>query len=416
MNDGVDTLNNDDNSIAPFVNIMNEFYARDISKKVRTAVRAKKAKGEFLSSFAPYGYIKDPKHITRLIVEEDSAKTVKWMFEMARSGMGSKNICKALNEKGVITPFNQIRWIRRGIPPKPAKWHPESVIAILRNRVYLGETIQGKWECVRFKGRTNKRKPQEEWIVTPNTHEPLIDVDTWEVVQKLISARVLKCTENRRAPQIFAGLVKCKDCGYGLGFATNYNIEHYSCGNYRRYGRNACTMHYIRKDLLEQVVLDDIRKYAKLAKDKSDELIKQIQEQNGNKDANEIKALTADLSKLNARYAELDGILKKLYEDNISGRLTDERFNKFLTDYEAEQFDIQTKIENIEQEIRDIKSNQKDTDSWVKLIREYTKIKKLDRTILTELVDKIVIGEAKEIDGEQTRDITIYYRFVGAVS
>lgn len=413
LNDGVDTINNE-NNIAPFVNILNEFYSRDISKKVRTAVRAKKQKGEYLSNYAPIGYQKDPKDKHRLIVEETGAAIVKRIFEMASNDMGSKKICKVLNDEGVPTPINHRKWLLNGIEPKPARWNAESVVAILRNRTYLGETIQGVYDCARFKRTPSKRKPQEEWIITPNTHEPLVDVETFELVQKLIDARNRPIKGN--VIQLFAGFVKCEDCGCALGYSNSHGTEYYSCGTYRRHGNKFCSCHYIRKDVLEQVVLDDIRKYSKLAKHQADKLTQQLREQNGDKDTNRIKFLIAELSKLNTRNTELDGIMKRLYEDNVSGRLSDERFNKFLLDYEKEQADVLIKIDDTQQMIDEIKANQVDTDSWIKLIQNYTRIKKLDRTVLGELVEKITVGEAKEVNGHKTTDVTIYYRFVGAVS
>jgi len=415
LNDGIDTLNSD-NDIAPFKNILNEMYAKDCSNKVRTALRAKKQQGKFLSAHAPMGYQKDPKDKHRLIVEETGSVVVKRIFEMSRSGLGSKKICKILNDEGVPTTRNH-RKILLGEEPKPNKrWLPEVVIALLRNRTYLGDTVQGMMEYARFGRTPPKIKPKEEWIITPNTHEPLVDVETWEFAQKLIDSR-LHPTRSKEV-HMFAGLLKCEDCGYTLGYSTQKDKSgdaYYCCGQYRRHGKKFCTNHYIRKDTLEQVVLDDILEYSRLAEWKADELTEQLLKQNGDKDEKEMKILTTDLKKLNARYTELDVIMKRLYEDNVTGKLTDDRFNKFLTDYEAEQSGIYMKIENAEQEIERIKANKKDTDSFVKLIRNYTTIKGLDRTVLVELIDKIVIGQSKTIDGHKTMDITIYYRFIGAI-
>ena len=413
LNDGVDTINSDD-SVAPFLNVLNDFYAKDVSKKVRTAVRSRKQRGEYLSNYAPIGYQKDPKDKHRLIVEEAGATIVRRIFEMARTDMGSKKICKVLNDEGVLTPANHRKQLLYEAEPKPAIWRAETVIAILRNRVYLGDTVQGIYDCARFKRTPSKRKPQEEWIITPGTHEPLVSVEIWEYVQKLIDARNRPVKSN--VIQLFAGFVKCEDCGYALGYSTSQGIEQYTCGTYRRHGRKYCSCHYIRKDVLEKVVLDDIRKYSKLAKHQADALTKQIHGQNGCVDTSHLKALNAELERLNTRYAELNHILKRLYEDNVTGKLSDDRFNQFLSDYEKEQFDVQGKMNTAEQAIEEIQSNQKDADSWIKLIQNYTRIKKLDRTVLSELVEKITVGEAKEVDGHKITDITIYYRFVGAVS
>ncbi len=413
LNDGVDTLSND-NDIAPFKNILNEFYCRDISNKVRSAVRTRKQNGEYLSSLAPIGYQKDPKDIHRLIIEETGAAVVQRIFEMARDGLGTKKICKALNAENIPTPRNHRRLLLHGSELKPAKWGTVTVAGILRNRTYVGDTVQGIYDCPRFKRAPNKLKPKDEWIIVPGTHEPLVSVETWELVQKLIDERH-RPTKNHII-QLFSGFVKCEDCGSVLGYSNSKGLESYCCGKYRRDGSDSCSSHYIRKDTLERVVLDDIRRYSELAKDKSDALVRQIQKQSGENNARTVRSLAAELTKLKTRYAELDGILKRLYEDNISGKLTDERFGKFLADYETEQSDVRVKAEDTEQKIEELQANQKDADSWIKLIRKYTSINELDRTVLCELVDKITVGEAKMIDGQKTVAITIYYRFVGAVA
>jgi chromosome segregation ATPase len=200
-----------------------------------------------------------------------------------------------------------------------------------------------------------------------------------------------------------------------MGYSNSHGSENYTCGTNRRYGKAFCSAHYIRKDVLEQAVLSDIRKYSKLAAGQADELARRLIKQNGGRSAEQIKALKAELSKLRTRDAELDNVLKRLYEDNVSGKLSDERFDKFLSGYEQEQSDVQTRIEDTRGKIDRLNASRIDTDSWVRLIKNYTRIKKLDRTILGELVDKITIGEPRIIDGQRTTDITIYYRFVGAV-
>jgi len=414
LNDGVDTVDND-NGMAPFLNVLNDFYAKDVSKKVRTAVRAKKQRGDFVSSYAPYGYQKDPANRNRLIIEESGAKIVRRIFEMARADMGSKTIAKILNDEDVLSPSSHRAAMGlAGYKQKRNRWDPGTVMWILRNRMYIGDMVQGIHDCAPFKRTPTKRKPKDEWIITPGTHEPIVDVETWELVQKLISAR--KRPTKGKTIQLFAGFLKCEDCGLSLGYSASRGCENYTCSTYRRNGSKFCSCHYIRKDVLEQVVLDDIKKYSKLAKHQADELSKQVHAQNGDKDTIHLKALSTELERLNARNEELNHILRRLYEDNISGKISDGRFGSFLSDYEKEQSDIRVKIQSTEQTLEEVKANQKDTHSWIRLIRNYTRIKKLDRTVLTELVDKIVVGEAKEVDGHKVTDVTIYYRFVGAVN
>lgn len=413
LDDGVDTLNSN-NDIAPFKNILNEMYAKDISKKVRSAVRAKKQKGEFLSNYAPYGYQKAPDNKNRLIIEESSAEVVKCIFEMARLGMGSKNIAKRLNEDGILTPIEHRKLLLGKAVTEKKLWSPESVISILRSRIYLGDMVQGVYECSRFKRSPNKRKPKDEWIITPNMHEPLVDVETWEYIQKCIDRR-FRPTKAKEI-QLFAGFVKCADCGYALAYSGSHGIEQYSCGQYRRHGKKFCSCHYIRKDVLEKVVLDDIKRNACLASEKGEELAKQLYEQNGLKEETDVKKLKSDMGNLKIRYDELNLILKKLYEDNVTGRISNERFQIFLSEYETEQETVAKRITEFEKSISESENSKIDLSAWMELIKNYTKIKKLNRTILSELIDKITVGETQVVDGEKVVDITIYYRFIGAIS
>jgi len=390
-------------------------YSTDISKKVRSALRIKKQNGEFLSNYAPYGYKKDPLNKNRLIVDVESSEVVKRIFEMCKLGKGSKIIARTLNHAKVLTPLQYKQKFFGAFKSKDSKglWHAVSVIDILRNRVYLGDTVQGIYDCVRFKRTPNKRKPKEAWIITPNTHEPIIDAETWELAQLRIDSRK-RVFENKHV-QVYAGLLRCEDCGYALSYANVRGIENYTCGQYRRHGTDICSSHYIRKELLDQVVLDDIRKYAMLAKNKSMELANQLQALNSEQTLNQLKSLNAELKEQSKRYSEFDEIIRRVYEDNLSGKINDERFTKLLAGYETEQTAAKLVIEELKQTIAKIEGDKKDTAAWIELIKNYSEIKELDKVVLDELVEKITIGEARFVNGEREVDITIYYRFVGAV-
>jgi DNA invertase Pin-like site-specific DNA recombinase len=413
LNDGIDTINSD-NDIAPFKNILNEMYSKDISKKVRSAVQAKKQRGEFLSNYAPFGYIKDPLNKNHLIIDEGSAEVVKRIFGMCCSGLGSKLIAKRLNEEGVLSPSNyRMKLQNCGARQKSNHWHPETVVNILRNRVYLGDMVQGIYECSRFRRTPSKRKPQEEWVVTPNMHEPIVDLETWEHVQTLINSRKRVLRSNEL--QLFAGFLKCEDCGYALTYSRSQNIEQYSCGQYRRHGKSACSCHYIRKDTLMQVVLDDIRKYAMMVQADEEGFATQLADLGESKDSQRIQALQAQLKIAKARYSELDRLIEKLFEESAMGRMSDSRYQKLSIKYEAEQMDLEKQIQDCQSEISRIQQNQQDTSAWLALIKDYADIKELDRIVLSELIDRIIVGETKVVDGKKTVNVTIYYRFVGAI-
>ncbi len=413
LNDGIDTINSD-NDIAPFKNILNEMYAKDISKKVRSAVRIKKQRGEFLSNYAPYGYMKDPHNKNRLVIEESGAEVVRRMFEMCLSGMGSAKIAKILTSEGVLSPSNQrAKLCNAAQRQKQNRWNSESVNIILKNRLYIGDMVQGVYECTRFNRTPSKRKPPEEWYITPNMHEPIIELETWQHVQISIGSRkrVTKCEEL----QLFAGFLKCEDCGHALSYSNSQGIPQYTCGYYRRYGREACSSHYIRKDTLEQVVLDDIRLYARLAREDESSFAEQLNALSGSKEDKRIQLLSAELKTYQARHIELNNIIKRLYEDSVAERISSSRFQKMFAEYEAEQANLEKQIENNQNELETIRQNKQDSSAWLNIIKDYADIQELDRIVLSELIDKITVGESIENYGEKRVNITIYYRFIGSI-
>ena len=415
LNDGIDTINTD-NDIAPFKNILNEMYAKDISKKVRSAVRTKKQNGEFLSNRAPYGYQKDPINKNKLIIEETGAVVVGRIYDMCQGGFGTNTIAKTLNNEGILSPRNHHEVICPNYyktPQRKYEWTPETIHGILRSRIYRGDMVQGIYECSRFKRTPNKRKPKNEWIITPNTHEPIIDSETWEYVQKCLDSR--KRVMHSNELQLFAGFIKCADCGYALAYARRFGTEYYSCGLYRRRGIEYCTQHYINKEVLTEIVLDDIRKHARLAVEEEELLAKHLAEVYGNNNETQVKSLKSELKMTEKRHAELDKLIKHIYEDNVTGKITDKRFCKLSGEYELEQTALEVRIEEIQNELEQIGRNKHDYSSWLELIKNYTGIRELDRIVLSELVEKITVGNAEVIDGKKHVEVTIYYKFIGAI-
>jgi len=398
LNDGIDTENSD-NDIAPFKNILNEMYSKDISKKVRSAVKTKKQRGEYLSNYAPYGYMKDPDNKNHLVIEESGAEIVRRMFEMGKSGMGSKMIANTLTREGILSPINhRAKLSKAAVGQEPNRWNAETVNSILKSRIYLGDMVQGIYECSRFKRAPSKRKSPEDWYITPNTHESIVDHETWEHVQICIGSR--KRVTKSNEIQLFAGFLKCEDCGHTLSYAYCQGIPQYTCGYYRRFGREACSCHYIRKDTLEQVILNDIRRYARLAQDNEESLAEQLSALNGTQEEKRIQALSIELKTAQVRYAELDCIMKRLYEDSVSGRITDSRFQKMSADYEREQTELGKQIESKQNELDSIQQTKQDSSAWLSIIKDFADIQKLDRIVLSELIDKITVGESKIVNGK----------------
>ena len=413
LNDGIDTKNSD-NDIAPFKNILNQMYSTDLSKKVRSAVRMKKQKGEYLSNYAPYGYQKDPANKNRLIVEETGAAVVKRIYGLCASGHGSPYIAKILNGEGVLSPRDHREAANQHCNEiRRYEWTPETLHNILRSRIYKGDMVQGVYDCTRFKREPSKRKPCSEWIITPNTHEAVIKDDLWDYVQKCLDTR--KRVQRNGTPQLFSGFLKCADCGYALAYANRYGTEYFSCGFYRRKGIEKCTQHYINKKVLIEAVLSDIRKYANMAVDDMEKLALRMAAQNDSTEERQIQALSRDMESAKTRSAELDNIIEQLYEDKVAGALTAVRFRKLAEKYEAEQSYLEKHYGALKSEIERLKTAKRDISAWLELIKNYADIRELDRIVLGELVEKITVGEAQLIDGMKHMEITIYYRFVGPI-
>lgn len=414
LTDGIDTINSD-NDIAPFKNILNEMFSKDISRKIRAVVRSKKQSGKYLSNYAPFGYAKDPLNKNKLIIEEKGAVVVQRIYDMC--GSGCPTIAKALNKDGIPTPRNHREAIypsHSKTPQRKYEWTPETVHNILRSCIYKGDMIQGVYDCARFKRTPTKRKPAEDWFITPNTHEPIINEELWNYVQKCLNSR--KRVRRNNELQLFSGFIKCADCGYALACAGKGSTEYYSCGLYRRKGTEHCSQHYINKKVLINAVLDDIRRHAKMAAENAEGFALRLAELNGDSEEKQIQALSAEIKAAETRCNEIDRIMEQLYEDKLSGSINEARFQKFSDKYETEQSAAEKKIKSAKAEIERLRANKHDTSTWLELIKNYAYIRELDRIILGELVEKITVGETKIIDGVKNIEITIYYRFVGAVN
>ncbi len=405
LDDGIDTLNNS-NDIAPFKNILNEMYAKDISKKIRSAVKTRKEKGEFLSNYAPYGYKKNPDNKNKLIIDELSAPIVKSIFEMALSGIGSVKIAKNLNRDKILPPI-EYRKMSQGKQPNYQKlWGAAAVLHILKNRIYVGDMVQGLYECSQFKRTPSKRKPKDDWLITPDTHEPIVNADIWDKVQLIIAEH--HKVNHAQKPHLFSGFLKCNECGYAISFSSSHMVEYYSCAQYRRYGNQGCSSHYIRKDELKQYVISEIKKYANMAKRKRSELESLLESQH----RDELDSLDLNLSTLTSRSTEIKNLMKQLYEDNVNQKISDKVFSTLLIEYEAEQIEVEANLKEVNDRIKSIKNYTSDSVKWINAIKKYSNISDLNREILTELIDKILISEEKTADKRKI-DIKIHFLYVG---
>jgi DNA invertase Pin-like site-specific DNA recombinase len=429
LNDGVDTLNNANTDITPFKNILNEMYAKDLSRKVKSAKRARFAEGQFLCTSAPFGYRKDPNDHHKLVIDEPAAAVVRKIFALALSGMGISRIRKVMTEEGVVRPGayqkgdggNYDRYFI-GNEENRTFWSNNSVRGILRSPVYAGHIAGYKRPIPSMKSRKRLSAKPEDWAVVRNTHEPIIDQESFDLVQKLITSR--RRNETKWGENIFAGLLKCADCGYIMrrshahrGMKEDFlaNLG-FTCNRYSLFGKEQCTQHWLEARPLYDAVLADIRLHAKLALKNGDAFARQIMERKKSQQKADSVEQSRELKKAKARLSELDGLFQKLYEDRASGAIGERNYRLLSGKYEEEQQALEKRISSAEQSIKNVEQAVRDVRSWVNAIQQYIDTMELTAPMLHELIEKITVGERKMENGEQTQAITIYYKFVGNIS
>ena len=425
VNDNVDSINGD-NEFAPFKNIINEWYARDISRKVHTALQTKFALGERIFSYAPIGCKKDPDNRNRLIIDEETRWVIEKIFTMAVSGIGAARITKTLITEKVPTPswFNYQRYgtfahIYEGQPEENRYlWTINQVKSILKDETYIGNTIHNKQTNVSFKSKKKYRKPESEWLRIENTHEGIISKEDFQQVQEMIRSR--RRQQSDGTTQIFAGLVKCADCGWSLRFGTNYNkkgsYSHFSCSKYGQMGKIYCSMHYIRYDTLYEYVLSRIQYWASVANNDENTLLEKLVKSSDKNLAASRKRAVSDLKKAEKRLKELDSMFTKLYEDRVADKINERNFNMLTVKYQQEQDELKEQIDSLNRVLKEEKEDVSNKEKWITLIKQYTDPKKLTAPMLNSLIEKIVVHEAvKADDGMKEQEVEIFYRFIGKI-
>lgn len=420
--DNYDSLVNSDDLLFPIKNVVNEMYARDVSKKTKAAKKAKARDGQFIGSKDPFGYKIDPNDRHHLIVDEPAAQVVKRIFRLASEGVGYNKMAKIFREEKVLTPIayfnlNNPDYFKSDYWRKEFDWHVTSIRAILNNEVYLGKLVYGKQRNKSMKSKEKVRNPKEDWIVVENCHEPIITQELWDTVHKILNAkhRPAKAGE----VQMFAGLLYCSDCGHCLTYSQKQRKDGsyhgaYSCWMYKTHGKEYCASHYITFDTIYELVLIDIQhnlfQYRKNT-DKFKSILSRKYQSDSQKQAEQI---TLEYEQKQKRCEELDKIISRLYEDNVLGRIGDERYESMSQSYELEQVEIKKALPILKSKIDELKRQSDCADNFINVIKKYTIIDKLDAAILNELIDKILVHHKEQAeDGRTFQQIEIYYRFVG---
>lgn len=420
VSDGIDTAEGE-NELAPIRNLFNEWYVRDISKKRRISNKIKGNAGEPMGQ-PPYGYIKEPDNPKRWIVDEEAAQVVRRIYSMTLEGLGTEQIAAKLEQEEILTP--RAYWLKKGIkrPGKgkqqpPTKWNSSTITKILSLQEYCGDILNFKTYSKSYKNKKRLENDRENWVVFKDVHEAVIDRAVWEQVQQK-RGKIRKRRTNDGERNMFSGLLVCADCGCNLHFHFNQGnpeIKYFNCSNYKG-NRGTCTStHYVRVDFLEQVVLGEIRRLTKFASQYEDLFTQAVIGHSQQSVELDRKLKQKELAAMQARDEELDGLFERIYEDNVSGKLPDDRFAKMSRRYEEEQKELSEKIKALRAELEKQSHKAMSTDMFITTVRKYTRARKLTPRMLNELIEKIEVHQAEKIDGVWEQRLIIYYNCVGTI-
>ncbi len=424
INDQFDSLYQDGNELAPFKNLFNEWFARDTSKKIRAVFKAKAERGERVSTQVPYGYKRDPDSgkLCNLLINEETAPIVKMIFELCAEGKGPRVIANILKDKQILKP-TMYRYQTQGKygtwtdPEEPYSWNDRTIAGILDNEVYLGHTINCRTTVVSYKDKRKKERPREEQYRFENTHEAIIDQETWDMVRKVRESKRRRNSAGEVSK--YNGLVFCADCGnkhyYSRGRCLdpkNYNL---TCSRYHKHmGEEICTPHSIREVVLDEIVLDEINRMIYYARNNRNDFVDLVKKKTSSQLTKDFNTKCSELSKAEQRVKELKTLFKRLYEDNILGRISDEQFRMLASDYTDEQKELELQIPTLRKEIEDLKSECVNTQKFLDVVNKYLYIEELTPTVLRTFISKIVIHERdKKHSKTATQKIDIYFRYIG---
>ena len=397
---------------------LNEFYLADSSEKVRQAFKAKAKKGEFIGSHAPYGMKKSPtdKHV--LMIDEETAPTVKWIVEMAAyQGYGYNKIAKVLTERKVITPM-ALRAKRSGLPYEkdPYEWNLATVAKMLDNREYIGDLVSGQRTKLSFKSKKSVKTSEDEWIKNYGTHEALIPRQLWDDAHMRLSER--KRTNSSGFVNIFAGLIKCDRCGYALGISSCKDRDvYYTCNSYSKKGRERCSIHYIMYKDLYDVVLNDLRKMLSYAVDERERFRKTVfQQLNDLQDTDKVNALNESDS-LAKKLDDLNAKYNMVYNDRLDGIISNDKFKEYSEKINSEIKSVEERLSKLKAKLSAEEENIANMERFIGVITEYESIDELDKELLNRLIERITVSDrVKRPDGSYDQTITIKYRFLGEIN
>lgn len=427
LNNGIDTQNSDSsNDVMCFLNLFNEFYSRDTSKKVKAVKRACAENGMFMGTFPPYGYLRSPEDKHRFVIDEETAPVVRRIFEMRAAGQSYCGIAAALNSDNILPP-GALYYQRKGKADNRKVnhlWVNNTIKAILENEAYIGNMVQGQHGTMSYKVRKQVDKPEDEWIRVEGTHQPIISKELWDTVMVVKQKKVRKTSNKKTNNNLFCGLVYCADCGFKMVYktvnqkyndGTKKNLKYLFCGSYYRSGKSACTSHSIREEIIYELVLADIREKAQYAEYDYSGLLERLVYLKEKEQRGIIASVEQELKAVTNRLAELEKLTQHLYEDKCNGEVPQGVFQMLMQKYETERVSKTALLPKLQEKVKAKQGVRDDVDRWLGLVRQYTELQQLDESILFELVDRIEVGELTQTPVGPMRDVKVVYRYVGNV-
>lgn len=413
INDGVDSFKGD-NDFTPFRNLFNDFYAKDTSKKIRAVFKSKGMSGEHLGQ-PIFGYMKNPDNKKQWIIDEPAAEIVKKIYDLCIEGKGPTQIAKILRKEKILTTKSYYAQVKgKPLPDNPFHWNENSVIHILERMEYTGCTVNFKTYTKSYKLKKKLENPKENWAIFYDTQEPIISKEHWERVQELRQSKRRNTKTNKQG--LFSGLIFCADCGSKLHFATckrfDSTQDHYRCSQYKG-NTGSCTVHFIREETLKKIVLSQIFEVTAMMYDNADKFFNLVAKQQLDEQSKEIQNKKKQIAKFQKRITDLDKIFKRIYEDDITGAISHERFLKLSAEYETEQAELQKRIKVFEKETNNFDRQQIDFRQFHEIVKKYVGIKELTPTIVNEFIKKIVVHAPDKSSGHRVQKIQIIFNFIG---
>lgn len=422
INNGIDSSNQQDSDFTPFLNIMNEWYARDSSRKIQAIFKARMQEGKRVSPSVPYGYRRDPDDKQHLIIDPEPAAVVRRIFKLVLEGNGVNRIADILYADKILIPS---AYAEKYYPENqhsksfhdPIRWTNQTIIHILEKREYMGHTVLGKTISESYKTKKRRKATEDELMIFENTHEAIIDEETWNNVQRLIETK-RRPKKNGAPPCRLSGLLYCADCGSKLSHRYNsrnkYDADNsYGCSSYRQYTRN-CTMHYIRVSVVEKLILETIREVSAYALSNEKEFVKKVREASDVQQETTMKEYRRRLGKAKRRHEELDDLVKKLYESFATGKIPEKHFDRLLSGYDNEQTALEAEIQELQTGLDRYGADSVRADRFLELVKRYTDFSELTTPMLNEFIEKVVVHEADKSTGDRVQKVDIYLNFIGA--